>query len=139
MTNQEKFEGFKENLINENERKYGAEIRAKYSNKTINEYNASLKGLTQEQYDESEQLRLALEATLKSAIKTGDPTGRKAWKACDLHRKWLCVFAPKHYNKKYHKNLGQMYVSDERFKAYYEKIAPGCAKFLSDSIDVYCN
>ena len=30
MTDQEKFEGFKEELVAENEEKYGAEIRAKY-------------------------------------------------------------------------------------------------------------
>jgi hypothetical protein len=27
-----------------------------------------------------------------------------------------------------------MYVADERFSAYYEKIAPGCAVFLRDAM-----
>ena len=34
--------------------------------------------------------------------------------------------------------LGEMYVADERFKAYYDKIAPGCAEFLRDAINIYC-
>jgi hypothetical protein len=31
-----------------------------------------------------------------------------------------------------------MYVADERFKAHYEKIFPGCAEFLRDAINIYC-
>ena len=138
MTDNEKFEGFKQTLIDENEQKYGAEIREKYGDKTVYESNAHLKGLTQEQYDESERLRIAIEEALKSALETNDPAGEQAEKACDLHRQWLCVFAPGHYSKDYHKGLGEMYVADERFKAHYEKIAPGCAEFLRDAINIYC-
>ena len=138
MTDKEKFEGFKQTLINENEQKYGAEIRNKYGDRTVDDSNAHLKGLTQEQYDEGERLRVSLEEALKSAMETGNPAGEQAQNACDLHRQWLCVFAPSHYSKEYHKNLGEMYVADERFKAHYEKIAPGCAEFLRDAINVYC-
>ncbi|HEX3010690.1 MAG TPA: MerR family transcriptional regulator [Syntrophomonadaceae bacterium] len=34
--------------------------------------------------------------------------------------------------------LGQMYVSDERFTAYYEKFAPGLATYYNDAIQYYC-
>jgi hypothetical protein len=47
------------------------------------------------------------------------------------------VYNPK-YSKEYHMGLAEMYVADERFKAYYEKITPGCAEFLRDAINVYC-
>jgi len=30
-----------------------------------------------------------------------------------------------------------MYVEDERFKAYYDKIKPGIAEFLRDAILIY--
>ena len=33
--------------------------------------------------------------------------------------------------------LAQMYVDDERFTAYYDKIVPGCAVFLRDAMKVY--
>ena len=132
-----KFNKFKQNLIAENERQYGAEVRKKYGNKTVDESNAHLKGLTQEQYDESERLRLALEETLKSAFAIGDPAGELAQKACDLHRQWLFVFYPK-YSKEYHMGLGEIYVADERFRAHYDKIVPGCAEFLRDAINIYC-
>jgi len=138
MTDKEKFEGFKQAIIDKNEQKYGDEIREKYGVHAVDESNVHLKGLTQEQYDEGERLRIAIEEALKSALETNDPTGEQAQKACDLHRQWLCVFAPGHYSKEYHKGLGEMYVADERFKAHYDKIAPGCAEFLRDAINVYC-
>jgi len=137
MSDNEKFEGFKQSLINENEQKYGAEIRTKYGDSTVDESNAALKGLTQEQYNESERLRLACEETLKAALADGNPAGELAQTACDLHHQWLCVFNP-NYSKEYHTGLSEMYVADERFKAYYEKIAPGCAEFLCEAIKIYC-
>jgi len=137
MTDKEKFEGFKQSLIENNEQQYGSEIREKYGNKAIEESNAALKGLAKEQYEKSEQLRLTLEETLKAAFNTGDPAGELAQKACDIHRQWLCVFYPK-YSKEYHMGLGEMYVADERFRANYDKLAPGCTEFLRDSISIYC-
>jgi len=137
MPDREKFEGFKQSLIDENEKSYGTEVRSKYGDSVIDASNAKLKGLTQEQYDEGERLRLAYEETLKSAYATTDPAGKLAQTACDLHRQWLRVFNP-NYSKEYHKGLGEMYVADERFKAYYEKINPGCSEFLRDAINIYC-
>jgi len=137
MSDKEKFEGFKQSLINENEQKYGAEVRTMYGDAIVDESNAKLKGLTKEQYNESERLRLLLEETLTAAFKTNDPAGDSAQKACDIHRQWLCVFYPK-YSKEYHKGLAEMYVADERFKANYDKLAPGCTEFLRDAINIYC-
>jgi hypothetical protein len=133
----ENFESFKQTLIDENERQYGAEIREKYGDESVDASNAKVKGLTKEQHEESERLSAEIEETLKAALDTGDPAGELAQKACDLHRQWLCVVYPK-YCKEYHKSLGEMYVADERFRAFYEKIAPGCAEFLRDAINIYC-
>lgn len=33
-----------------------------------------------------------------------------------------------------HRGLGDMYIGDDRFRAYYENIAPGLAQFLRDAI-----
>ena len=137
MNDNEKFEGFKQSLIDDNERKYGSEIRDKYGDAAVDASNAKQKGLTQEQYDEGERLRNAYEEALKSAFETGNPAGELAQTACDLHRQWLCVYNPS-YCKEYHMGLADMYVEDERFKANYEKIMPGCAEFLRDAIKIYC-
>ena len=137
MADTEKFEGFKQSLIDENERQYGDEIRVKYGDAAVDESNAKVKGLTKEQYETGERLREEIEGALKTALETGDPAGGAAHKACDLHRQWLCVYYPK-YTAEYHMGLGEMYVADGRFRAHYDKIVPGCAEFLRDAINNYC-
>jgi DNA-binding transcriptional MerR regulator len=138
MTNTEKFEGFKQKLVDDNERQYGTEIREKYGDDAIDASNANLMGLTEGQYNEGERIRLEFEDVLQAAFAGGDPASQTAQKACDLHRQWLSVFAP-NYSKAYHKSLGEMYVADERFRANYDKFGDGCTEFLRDAINVYRN
>jgi DNA-binding transcriptional MerR regulator len=136
MTDQEKFAGFKRKLIDENERKYGQEIRAKYGDKVVDQSNKKLHGMTEEQYVEMEKLSTSVLDTLKAAMATGDPAGPLAQQTADLHRQWLCYFWPT-YSKEAHAGLAQMYVDDERFTAYYDAVQPGAAEFLRDAILIY--
>lgn len=136
MTDKEKFEGFKRNMIEENERKYGAEIREKYGNNAVEKSNQKVKNMTEEQYAEVEQLSINVQENLKDAMKTKDPSSELAQKTADLHRQWLCYFWDG-YSKEAHAGLAQMYVDDERFTAYYDKIEPGAAVFLRDAILIY--
>lgn len=39
----------------------------------------------------------------------------------------------------FYRNLGQMYVDDARFTAYYDKFKPGLAVWLRDAIMVFCD
>jgi DNA-binding transcriptional MerR regulator len=137
MKDDEKFEGFKQKLIEDNEKQYGAEIRAKYGEAAVNGSNIKIKGMTQAQYAAVEKLSAELSETLKAAFEQEDPSSTLAQKACAQHKEWLSCFWPS-YSKEAHIGLGQMYVSDPRFTAYYDKIAPGCAVFLRDAILVYC-
>ena len=136
MTDKEKFEGFKQKMIDENEEKYGKEIRAKYGDDQVNQSNKKIKDMTEEQYAEVEKLSASVIGTLKEAFATGDPAGELAQKAVDLHRQWLSYFWGS-YSKEAHAGVAQMYVDDERFKAYYDKEQPGAAEFLRDAILIY--
>jgi len=136
MTDKEKFEGFKKKLIDENEQKYGKEIREKYGEEQVKESNKKFQNMTEEQYKEFEKLGEDILATLEQAYKTGDPAGELGQKAADMHRRWL-EFSWGSYNKEAHAGLAQMYVDDERFTAYYDKKQPGLAKFLRNAIYVY--
>jgi len=136
MTDKEKFEGFKQKMIEDNEKKYGKEVREKYGDEVVNQSNNKIKGLTEEQYSEFEKLGISLKESLKAAIETGDPAGELAQKTADMHRQWLS-YTWSSYSKEAHAGLAQMYVVDERFKAYYDKIQPGAAEFLRDAILVY--
>ncbi|MGE8203322.1 MerR family transcriptional regulator [Heyndrickxia sp. NPDC080065] len=136
MTDKEKFEGFKQKMIDDNEKKYGEEIRKKYGNKTIDQSNAKLMNMTQEQYEEVTKLENEVKETLALAFATGDPASDLAQKAADLHKQWL-TFYWSEYNKDAHAGIAQMYVDDERFKAYYDVKQPGLAEFLRDAIHIY--
>jgi DNA-binding transcriptional MerR regulator len=137
MCDIEKFEGFKKKLIEENEEKYGAEIREKYGDDTVDRSNAKITGMSREEYAGLEKLTDELNKTLKAAFEQGDPAGEIAQKACALHKKWISYYWDG-YSKEAHAGLAEMYVADPRFKAYYDKIAPGCAEFLRDAIRIYC-
>ncbi|MGI6066780.1 MAG: TipAS antibiotic-recognition domain-containing protein, partial [Bacillota bacterium] len=123
-------------MIDENEKKDGKEIREKYGDEVVNQSNQKLKNMTQEQYAEVERLSTDVIETLKKAFTTGDPQGDLAQKAADLHRQWLSYYWNS-YSKEAHAGLAQMYVDDERFKAYYDAEQPGMAEFLRDAIFVY--
>lgn len=139
MSDNEKFEGFKKKLIDENEEKYGKEIRERYGEETVAESNRKLAGMTHEQWKRQEELTVKMAELLKCAMDIGDPGCADAQEACDIHRQWLCMFWKEGmYTKAGHRGLVQMYVDDERFKVHYEKIRPGCAEFFRDAINIYC-
>jgi hypothetical protein len=136
MEDKDKFEGFKQNLIDENERKYGKEARLKYGDSTISKSNEKFGNMTREQYEELTKLGDELAEVLAQAYKTGDPAGPLAQKAADLHRRWLCYFWDS-YSPEAHAGVTQMYVDDERFRVQYDKTQPGTAAFLRDAVLVY--
>lgn len=136
MSDREKFKGFKQKLIDENEKKYGKEIRGKYGDDTVDKSNAKLMNMTEEQYDEVTALEKQFKETLREAYRIGDPAGELAQKAASLHKDWLTYFWHE-YSQEAHAGLAQMYVDDERFTAYYDKDHPGAAAFLRDAVNIF--
>jgi|SRR6185369_153181 len=73
----------------------------------------------------------------------------------DAHEKGFLIDSPevqalieKHYNAlrtfyepnyEMYRGLGQMYIDDPRFTAYYEKFGKGLAVFMRDAINQYCD
>lgn len=136
MSGKEKFEGFKENLIKENEEKYGKEVRKKYGDDVINSSNEKIKNITEEQYNEAEAISKEMMENLKKAYELKDYTCEEAQKAVELHKKWLCIFYPR-YSKEYHLGLAEMYVSNERFRKNYDVIGEKGTEFFRNSIKYY--
>jgi DNA-binding transcriptional MerR regulator len=140
MSDNEKFEGFKQKMIDDNEKKYGKEVREKYGADVADASNKKIKGMSAEKYAEVEKLTAELNAAIKEAFLEGDSASEKAMRACELHKQWLQVFWPDgYYSKEAHIGLGEMYVTDERFKAHYDEIGEGCAEFLSNAIKEFCS
>jgi DNA-binding transcriptional MerR regulator len=136
MSDKEKFEGFIQSLIDENEKEYGKEIREKYGAGKVEKPYSKLKSMTPEQFEEVERLNAELSEALKAAIKIGDAASEPAQRAAQLHKKWISYFWDS-YSKEAHAGVARMYVDDERFTAYYDKIAPGAAKLLRDAVLIY--
>lgn len=138
MNNEEKFEGFKQKIIEDNEKEYGTEIRARYGDDVINASNAKIMGLTCKQHADVEELSRQINDYLKAAFEAGNPASELTQKVCDMHRKWLGYFWNT-YTKEAHLGLAQAYVDDPRFTKYYDdKAASGCAAFFLEAMKIYC-
>lgn len=137
MGDKEKFEGFKKELIEKNEEKYGEEVREKYGDDMVEKSNARLMGLTEEQYNRMQKLGEEIQTLLEEAVQNHeyveDEIGEKV---AMLHKEWLGFTWPT-YSPQAHRGLVQMYTADERFKAYYDKNVEGCAEFLKRAVEYH--
>ena len=140
MTDEEKFKVMKQTLLSETEQKYGDELRQNYGESMMMDANKRLSAMNRETWLLQETLEKEIRLLLENAVKTQNPNCEQAQKACDLHRQWLCLFWPEGiYSKSAHKALGNIYVSDSRFKTYYDQLGENCANFFRDAIDIYCS
>lgn len=137
MTNEEKFEGLKEEAIRKNEEKYGKEIRQKYGDEAIIASNERYLDLTQEDFVELQKIELELLQKLTTYLSQPDVVQPLAKEIFELHKKWL-QFSWANYQSNAHKGLAMMYVGDERFTAYYDdRAGEGSAQALNDIIQYY--
>lgn len=134
MTNAEKFQCFKQEKIDQNEKQYGGEIRQKYGEAAVEKSNEKFLSLSQEEYACMEDLGRQILHLLEQAVKEKQsPSSPVGLHIAQLHKQWLAFTWPK-YTKEAHAGLAQMYTADPRFTAYYDKACPGCAQFLCDAI-----
>lgn len=138
MTDYEKFAGFKKDMIDANEKKYGKEIREKYGEEAVNEFYKKFGSLSKEAYEQSEKIQEEMFSELEKAILHGaDPESEPVQKAAGLHKQWLSYFWTS-YTKEAHAGLARMYVEDPRFTEYYDSRAgKNAAKLLRDAVVVY--
>jgi DNA-binding transcriptional MerR regulator len=91
------------------------------------------------QYTKEDWKRLMAEAEdwserYQALMAEGEPsTGERAMDMAEEHRRHIGTW---YYECAYemHQCLGDMYVSDERFKAFYDSMRPGLAEHLRDAI-----
>ena len=134
MSDEQKFEAFKQRAIAHNEKVYGAETRAKYGDREVDEANAAVMNLTQAQYQEWTELGREIQERLEAAVQAGlSPKGEEGKEITALHRRWLTITGTR-YDPAKHRGIAELYVMDERFTTYYDKHMPGCARFLRDAV-----
>lgn len=136
MNDEEKFEAFKEQLIEENEEKFGNEIRQQYGDDVVDASNSKFKNMSKEDYERLVKLGDEILELLPKAFQTGNPSSPLAQQLAEKHKEWLLITWPS-YSKEAHRGLAEMYVADERFSAYYDKTVTGGTQFLKDAIIHY--
>ena len=133
MNNDDLFDSFDEQEIE----KYKKEAQQKWGH--TDAYKQSVqrtKGWTKTDYKRVKAEGEALARQIANAMDKGlkDPE--------------VQALVTKHYNAiaqfydlpyEMYRNLGKMYVQDQRFTAYYERFRPGLAQFLCDAIAYYCD
>ncbi|WP_291290123.1 TipAS antibiotic-recognition domain-containing protein [Enorma sp.] len=121
--------------VAENEKAYGEEARAAYGDEVVDASNKKYLAMGEAAHLQAEELAVAINEQLRRAMEAGDPAGPEARKLVAMHARWLHMYWPDGtYTPEAHKGLADGYVADERFQAYYEKVAPGAAQFLRDAI-----
>ena len=137
MTDQEKFEAFKRNAVAAMEAAHGAESRQKYGDAEVDRANACVLALTQEEYTAWKALGDEILQALTAAVQAGTaPAGPEGQRIAQLHRRWLS-YSWEAYTPQAHAGLAELYVSDPRFTAFYDREVSGCAAFLRDAVRAY--
>lgn len=137
MTNQEKFEAFKQEKLQENEQTFGKEIREKYGEAAVQNANQNWLNLSQADVAKMEQTEKDLFAALHIVLETQDLHSEAAKTVYNKHKEWL-QFSWSNYSATMHKNLADMYVADPRFTAYYDtRVQAGSTQLLRQIIQHY--
>ncbi len=133
------FDGFDYEQMQQDQKKYEAEVKERWGN--TDAYKVSQKRTAQYSKEDWERINKVQMENLKAL--------------CDLYTAGVAHDDPKvmvvvenalnFINQNFYpcnleimSNLGNMYVSDERFTAFYEKFAPGLAAYYNEAIQNYC-
>lgn len=134
MEDREKFKGFIQNKIDENENRYGEEIREKYGAEAVDKSNAQFKNMSPEKYNEFVGLEESILTLLTEVTRLGSIDSPEGEELARLHKQWITL-AWGSTNPDAHRGLVRMYTEDQRFKEYYEsKAGKNSAELLKQSV-----
>lgn len=137
MTDQEKFEGFKKEMVNKNEAEFGKEIRARYGSDVVEKSNRKIMTMTPQESEYVSKLTEDLIDRLVNAVEEhAEPDSAIGKEIAEKHKAWISFYWDQ-YSVEAHRGVVEMYVADERFKAYYDRHVEGAAQFLRDAVVAY--
>ncbi|MDY4040945.1 MAG: MerR family transcriptional regulator [Collinsella sp.] len=137
MSERQRFEALKREVIEENERHYGREVRERHGDEAMDAANARMLGMSEEEWRATQELEERVLSLLAEAMDAGDATSALAGELSDLHGAWVSRhWSHGTYTPEAHIGLARMYRADARFKAYYdERVRPGATDFLVAAIE----
>ena len=133
MKDNHKFQALKIKKIQENETKYGREIRKKYGDKVVDDSNKKYSAMNEKSYNYAQDLSNKIFVQLYKAMDLCDLSSNEAKEVVELHKEWLMIYWPQ-YSVEAHRQLADTYASDDRFKIFYDKERSGTAEFLRKAI-----
>lgn len=90
MEDSKKFEAFKRQAVAWHEETYGREARDRYGDREVDQAQAAVQALTQDQYLQWKQLGEEIQGKLEQAVRSGrSPQGAEGEAITALHRRWL--------------------------------------------------
>ena len=125
--------------VNENERRYGAEARARFGDELVDAANDKLVHMSDYDWNNMNALENKILEQLTLAMEDGDATGPSAQHLCAMHTKWIQLHWPDGaYSPEAHLGLAHGYLQDKRFTAYYdEACGEGATQFLVSALEEY--
>lgn len=127
MSNKEKFAGF-----DFSQNPYEEEARKKWGDQAVDQANKKIKGFSKFDEDSFNQIYRDL-----ANIRHLEPTSTEAQEKINEWYIYLNKFG--HYSLDAFKNLGQMYIDDERFTKNIDQFGEGLAAFMRDAMAIYAD
>ncbi len=132
LTDEELYEGFsKEEIASMRE-----EVREKYDAKLVAESERRARKMSKDDLDAAKREGDEVARDL-AALMDKNPDAAEVQAAVTLHHAWIRNFYEP--TEEVYRGLGRLYVEDDRFRAFYERFAPGLADFLNKAIEHYCD
>lgn len=135
MTNKEKFEGLKKDLLLQNDIKYKDEVINHWGEDKYRASVDSIHHMTEKKFLNFKKLESDIIETLKKFKNNHDET--LVTKVAGLHQEWIKLAWGVNYTEEMHLEVVNLYVLDERFKQYYDQHGEGLAKILRDAVHKY--
>lgn len=127
LKDEELYEGFSKEEI----KAIKKEVKEKYDPKMVKESYQNVARLSKPEFNNLK--KEGEDITKEMALLLGsDPAGEKAQKVIAKHYNYLHNFYKPNYEM--YRGLGDLYVTDGRFRAYYEKFGKNLADFMKEAI-----
>ena len=130
VTDEELYAGFTEDQV----QRYEREVRERYDPELVAESNRRVRKMTKAQWQALQEEGEAINCGL-AALMDREPGDPEVQALIARHYAMMNQFYP--VSAEIYRGLGQMYGTNEEFRAYYDKYAPGLADFLQPAIVYY--
>ena len=132
MTDKEIYEGFKPEEVEPMKK----EVAERWGEDKLMESESRIRSMGKDKWEKLKQEGGEIYKHLASLMFL-PPSDQRVQKVIQKHKEHIGNFYE--VKEEIYRGLGNLYVEDERFKAFYEKIEPGLAEFIREAIKVYCD